>query len=85
MREEEALVAVIAILCGSGLCWAVIRHCSWTCRTWIETALRRDMVARGYTAEEIITVVAGNRRCRVRDAYSDVPPAKPIRQPAYQS
>jgi hypothetical protein len=28
MREEEAFVAFVAILCGSGLAWAVIRHVS---------------------------------------------------------
>jgi hypothetical protein len=83
MREEEAFIAFIAILCGSGLCWAVIRHISWACRTWIETALKRDMVARGYSAQEIIAVMKSDRKCRWRSAYEDVPPAKPIRQPAY--
>ena len=84
MREEEAFVAFVAMLCGSALCWALIRHCSWACRAWIETALKRDMVARGYSAQEIIDVVKADRRCWSRSAYSDVPPAKPIRQPAYQ-
>jgi hypothetical protein len=83
MREEEAFVAFVAILCGSGLTWAVIRHCSALCRAWIDTALKRDMVARGYSAQEIIAVCSVDRRCRVRDPYPDIPPAKPIRQPAY--
>jgi hypothetical protein len=83
MREEEAFIAFVAILCGSGLAWAVIRHCSWACRTWFETALKRDMVARGYAPQEIIAVVKADRKCGWRSGYSDVPPAKPIRQPAY--
>ena len=84
MREEEAAVAVIAIFMGAGLCWAVIRHCSWAVRTWFETALKRDMVARGYSAQEIISVVKADRKCGWRAQYGDMPPAKPIRQPAYQ-
>jgi len=83
MREEEAFIAFVAILCGAGLCWAVIRHCSWACRTWFETALKRDMVARGYSAQEIVAVVKADRKWGARAAYYDVPPAKPIRQPAY--
>jgi hypothetical protein len=83
MREEEAFVAFVVILCGSGLAWAVIRHLSWACRTWFETGLKRDMVARGYSAQEIIAVVKSDRHCGWRSGYSDIPPAKPIRQPAY--
>ena len=83
MREEEAFVAVIAILCGSGLCWALIRHCSAAVRSWFETSLKRDMVARGFSAEEIIGVVRSERRCNWGASRFDVPPAKPIRHPAY--
>ncbi len=83
MREEEAFVAVVAILCATCFGWAVIRHCSWACRTWFETALKRDMVARGYSAQEIIAVVKADRHCGSRSAYADIPPAKPIRHPAY--
>ena len=83
MREEEAFVAVIAILCGTGIGWAVVRHCSAAVRSWFETSLKRDMVARGFSADEIIAVVRSDRNCGWSSAYSDVPPAKPIRQPAY--
>ena len=83
MREEEAFVAVIAILCGTGVVWAIVRHCSAAVRSWFETSLKRDMVARGFSADEIISVVRADRNCGYRSTYSDLPPAKPIRQPAY--
>lgn len=47
---------------------------------WQETALKRDMVARGYTANEIIDVINGSRTNA--SSMNDVPPAKPIKQPA---
>ena len=84
MREEEAFIAFVAILCGSGVCWAVVRQIGWACRTWIETGLKRDMVSRGYSAQEIIAVVTADRKCSWRVPYHDVPPAKPLRQPAFQ-
>lgn len=83
MREEEAFVAVVAILCATGFGWAVVRHCSAAVRSWFETSLKREMVARGFSAQEIIGVVRADRKCGWGAAYSDVPPAKPIRQPAY--
>jgi hypothetical protein len=83
MREEEAFVAVIAILCGSCIAWAIVRHCTSAVRSWFETSLKRDMVARGFSADEIISVVRADRNSGYRSSYSDVPPAKPIRQPAY--
>jgi hypothetical protein len=85
MREEEAFVAVVAILCGAGFGWAVVRHFFGTIRSYFETSLKRDMVARGFSAQEIISVIRADRKCGWRAAYSDVPPAKPIRQPAYAS
>jgi hypothetical protein len=83
MHEEEAFVAVVAILCGSGLCWALIRQLSGVIRAWFETALKRDMVARGYSPQEIIGVLKADRRCGWHAPHSDVPPAKPVPQPAY--
>lgn len=46
--------------------------------SWQETSLKRDMVARGYTANEIIDVVNGTRSSGT--SLNDVPPAKPIKQ-----
>ena len=83
MHEEEAFVAVFAILCGAGLSWALIRHASWVVRTWFETSLKRDMVARGYSSQEIISVIKADRKCGWRTAYGDIPPAKPVPHPAF--
>jgi hypothetical protein len=83
MHEGEAFVAVVAILCSAGVAWAIVRHCSAAIRSWFETSLKRDMVARGFSAQEIIAVVRTDRKCGWGPAYSDIPPAKPIRQPAY--
>jgi hypothetical protein len=83
MREEEAFVAVVAILCGTGISWAIVRHCSAAVRSWFETSLKRDMVARGFSAHEIISVVRSDRTCGWSSEPANVPPAKPYRQPAY--
>jgi hypothetical protein len=40
------------------------------------------MVARGYSAKEIVAVI-GCKRLRGEEDLPDVPPAKPIRQPSY--
>jgi hypothetical protein len=80
MREEEAVVAVIAIGCGTGLLYAVLQHLSTICKKWIEVSLKRVMATRGYTADEIIAVVRSERACD--QGMSSVPPAKPIRRPA---
>jgi len=84
MHEEEALVAVVAILCLFGFGWVSVRYCALAVKAWFDTALKRDMVARGYSAQEIMAVVGTNRWCGWRSPLSDVPPAKPMRQPAYQ-
>jgi hypothetical protein len=61
--------------------WVIAHYCSLTIKAWQEIALKRDMVARGYTSQEIIDVVAGVRGAN--SAMSNVPPAKPLKQPAY--
>jgi hypothetical protein len=82
MHEEEMVVALAAIIGLSAGVWTICRYCYLTFKAWQDTALKRDMVARGYTAREIIAVVGS--KCALRpDPLSDVPPAKPIRQPAY--
>ena len=83
MHEGEAFVAVVAILCGAGVAWAVVRHTSAAVRCWFEAALKRDMVARGFSAQEIIAVVRTDRKWGWGSDCLNVPPAKPIRQPAY--
>ena len=83
MREEEMVVALAGMFFLFGLVWVIVRHCAWAFRGWHETSLKRDMVARGYTAQEIVAVMGSDRRCHGKSPLVDVPPAKLIRQPAY--
>jgi hypothetical protein len=83
MREEEMMVAFAGMGMIVALVWIVTRYAHLTLRAWYDSALKRDMVARGYSAQEILAVVGTSRRCRSRQADLDLPPAKPIRQPAY--
>jgi hypothetical protein len=85
MHEEEVAVAIMGILCLFGFGWVAVRYCYLSFKAWFDNSLKRDMVARGYTAQEIVAVIAADRRCRVKGPLMDVPPAKPIRQPAYGS
>jgi hypothetical protein len=61
--------------------WVIAHYCSLTIKAWQEIALKRDMVARGYTAQEIIAVMASGRGSNF--ALPNVPPAKPVKQPVY--
>jgi hypothetical protein len=65
------IVAIISSCCGEAL------------KTWLEISLKRDMVARGYTAQEIVEVLAAKNDSRLKSRLPDVPPAKPIRQPVH--
>src|SRR5262245_30369027 len=93
MREEEMIVALAGMLCVFGLpflgcmIWLLAHYAFAALKTWHETSLKRDMVARGYSAAEIVEVISAARGgCgKTRSNLSDIPPAKPIRQPANQS
>lgn len=82
MREEQ--VMVVFFLAGAifGTVWVIAHYCYATSKAWMETGLKRDMVARGYTAQEIVQVVAARKSSKPKDE-TDVPPAKPIQHPAY--
>jgi len=67
-------VPIVAILCHFASAVIKIRH---------EVGLKRDMVARGYTAQEIVEVVAARRGSKLKSSLSNVPPAKPVKQPAF--
>ena len=64
MREEEMVVALVAIVGVFGLpflgcvIWMFLHYLFAAFRTWQETGLKRDMIARGYTVQEIVEVVA---------------------------
>ena len=86
MHEEEVAVVFFALVGGTICVWMVLRYLFLTIKQWQATALIRDMVARGYTAQEIIHVcqALGQKKLpRYWGACTDVPPAKPIRQPAF--
>jgi hypothetical protein len=89
MRDEEMVIALAGIVGVFGLpflaciCWMFAHYISAGFKSWQETALKRDMIARGYTVQEIIDVVSARRGGKPKQNASDVPPAKPIRQPAY--
>jgi hypothetical protein len=88
MRDEEMIVALVGIAAVFGLpfiglmCWLVLHYLAAAWRVSQETRLKRDMVARGYSAQEIVQVVAARKGSKF-EKTNDVPPAKPIRQPAY--
>jgi hypothetical protein len=88
MREEEMIVflAMIAAIAVVPVCWIVAHYCYITCKHWQATRLVRDMVSRGYSTDEILSIcqVLGHRPRRPsRHRGCDIPPAKPVRQAAY--
>jgi hypothetical protein len=49
----------------------------------LNAALKRDMIARGYTAKEILAVIGAeaDKKAPADGELPDVPPAKPVKQP----
>ena len=88
MREVgPSIVGVVALVMIFGIpIVGIIAHYAYeSLKAWMEVGLKRDMVARGYTAQEIVEVLAANKDSKSRVKLSDVPPAKPIKQPVYNS
>jgi hypothetical protein len=85
MRDLGAVVGLISVLGFFSIpIIAVIGHYGHECwKAWLEVGLKRDMVARGYTAAEIIEVIAAEQGTKVRSTLPNVPPAKPVKEPAY--
>jgi hypothetical protein len=89
MQQEEMIVSLVAIGSVFGLpflgfvIWIIADCCLSAFRSWQEIGLKRDMVARGYTVQEIIDVVAAKRGGKGKAPASNVPPAKPIKQPVF--
>jgi len=69
-------IPIIAVVCHYG---------HETVKAWLAINLKRDMWARGYTAQEIIEVMAAEPASKSKAKLPDVPPAKPIKQPAYNA
>lgn len=82
MNEETMVIAVVGIGGVVGIFWILAHHAGAAFTTWQHTALKRDMVARGYTVPEIVEVVSARGGRRSKGRNSDVPPAKPIKQGA---
>jgi len=84
MSFGEVLVTLASnfFLFGWPMMWIVAYYGYHSVKAWQESILKREMVARGYTAQEIVQVVAAKKGSRPENT-TDVPPAKPIKQPAY--
>jgi hypothetical protein len=65
-------IPIVALICSYG-------YEAW--KTWLEISLKRDMVARGYTAQEILEVLGGGKGNRAASWLPNVPPAKPVKEP----
>lgn len=81
--EVIALVSVAGLFLFLSL-WVVVAYAAYAFKCWHDSKVKRDMIARGYTAREIIAVVRCRKPAKCEEEFlPDVPPAKPIRQPAY--
>ncbi len=80
---DHNLIPIVAI---SGafvvaVCCSAIYYTYMAWKTSSDNALKRDMVARGYTADEIVAVIGAEHGRVSHWPLPSVPPAKPIRQP----
>jgi hypothetical protein len=82
MREVVPVVTIVMIF-GIPVVVMLGHYCHAAWKAWLDVGLKRDMIARGYTAEEIIAVLAADSGSRATTSLPDVPPAKPIKQPVY--
>jgi hypothetical protein len=82
------LVGLVAVACTFGLpflgivFWMALHYGCVAWKVSQEIRLKREMVARGFTAQEIVQVVAAKKGSKFENT-TDVPPAKPVKQPAY--
>ena len=85
MEEQEALVAVVALMLffGIPICAIMCHYLHATVKVYFESRLKRDMVARGFSPQEIVQVITC--KAGAKNAYEahGIPPAKPIRQPQH--
>jgi hypothetical protein len=84
MRAPD-IMGIISVLCvfGVPIIWMICHYAHLSLKSWHETALKRDMIARGYTAQEIIEILRADSGTRDKSPLPNVPPAKPIKQPVY--
>ena len=79
MPWPEMIIALAGVvtLFGWPIIWIVAYYLYEGWKSWNETALKRDMVARGYTAQEIVQVVGAKKGSQYANT-TDTPPAKPV-------
>jgi len=85
VREIGPFIGLVAVVMIFSIPMVAIISsvCAEAFKAWLEIALKRDMVARGYTAAEITEVLRAKGDSRSKTALPNVPPAKPIKQPIY--
>ena len=83
------VIGIVAIASVFGLpflglvIWIIAHYSCAAFKISREIALKRDMVARGYTVQENVEVVSAKRGAKAKSHLSNVPPAKPIQKPVY--
>ncbi len=84
MRDMGEFIGLVSVVMLFGIpIVGVVGHYGYAAfKTWLEIGLKRDMVARGYTAQEIVEVLGARRVASGGSSLPDVPPAKPVRQGA---
>jgi hypothetical protein len=81
---REVIPAITIVMVFSIPIVAIIGHyCHAAWKACLEIGLKRDMIARGYTAQEIMAILGAESGSSARTSLPDVPPAKPIKQPVY--
>jgi hypothetical protein len=87
MNEPGMLIGLVSVVLLFGIpLVAVICHYSYEgWKAWLEIGLKRDMVARGYTAEEIRAVLGTAKPPHSSIQLPNVPPAKPIKTQEFAS
>ncbi len=85
MRDIGPFIGLVAVVMLFGIpIIGVVSHYGYEAfKAWLDIGLKRDMVARGYTAQEIVEVLGARRGANTANSLSDVPPAKPIKQAVY--
>jgi hypothetical protein len=87
--DEQFVIAIISISAVFGLpflglmIWMITHYACTALKTSQEIALKRDMIARGFTVQEIVEVISAKRGSKAKSHLANVPPAKPVKQPVY--
>jgi hypothetical protein len=86
MEETDAFVATVGIIFAASVAWVMCICLYATLKAFFESRLKRDLVSRGFSAEEIAQIITCKTPKRFgKSPYEahGIPPAKPIRQPQH--